>query len=276
MTTDEPLRSKAGRGLDLRHRPALAAAELRRLARLREALDEPARRGHGAIAPQFRSLSFTIRHCEERSDEATQPVIQDGLGRFAALAMTTGRHCEECNDEATQPVIQDGLGRFAALAMTTDRHCEERSDEATQRVIQDGLGRFAALAMTTDEPLRSEASRGLDLRYRPALAAAELRRLARLREALDEPARRGDGAIAPQFRSLSFTIRHCEACNDEATQPVIQDGLGRFVALAITTDEPLRSEAGRRSTPAKRGSRTSSHSTAPWLRCRPRNRNRCP
>ena len=54
----------------------------------------------------------------------------------------------------------------------------------------------------------------------------------------------GNSALLPEcigpYESLSFTFRHCEECNAEATQRVIQDGLGRFAALAMTLDVLVR------------------------------------
>ena len=47
-----------------------------------------AKRRHSISINSVSKLSSTDRHCEEFNDEATQRAIQDGLGCFAALAMT--------------------------------------------------------------------------------------------------------------------------------------------------------------------------------------------
>ncbi|MDR3086162.1 MAG: hypothetical protein LBU47_07610 [Christensenellaceae bacterium] len=96
-------------------------------------------RSDAAIAMRKRARLSSLRHCEERSDEAIQRARANALQRGNTLdcfvttrndgekyAGLLRRHCEEWSDAA---IAMRKRARLSSL-----RHCEERSDEAIQQL----------------------------------------------------------------------------------------------------------------------------------------------
>ena len=96
---DRAMRARPYGSMDFRHRPALAAAKLRRVARLCEALGQPAGMGDGAVEPRSRA-----DHCDRRTHDeglvmswrSTPYGAPPAVGHSRAAADRSGRTAGNC------------------------------------------------------------------------------------------------------------------------------------------------------------------------------------